>query len=129
MCVRPTQDFTMNENEDSESQAGLEAPEVEDRREVGHGFVFAALAVVAAQILLILISPLWQVLGLDSEEDHLNLGPALVWFAVGWTQLLYLPALAYYFDRKGEPEVRNGVLITSAVLFVVTSLCFGTLAG
>ena len=59
----------------------------------------------------------------------MGLGPVLVWFAVGWTQLFYLPVLAYYFHSKGKQEVRNGVLITSAVLFFVTSLCFGTLAG
>lgn len=47
----------------------------------------------------------------------------VLFFQIGWLQLLYLFPLAWRLNRRGEPLAAKGVLWVSGVLFLFTSLC------
>ena len=96
---------------------------------VASGIGFAVLAVVAAQVLLLLAFFLWDNLAPSEIQDPYDNFTALaIWLCIGWTQLFYLPPMALYFHSKNKRETRNGVLMSSAALFFLTSLCYGTMA-
>ena len=88
--------------------------------------MFAVFAIQFLGFLLFLLLEKLE-LGQPQGSRDFYFGPIMVFLSVGWTQLLYLPALAFYFHRKGKTEVRNGVLFVSAALFFATSLCYGTM--
>ena len=121
------------QDEPEAREVGVKVPAVKRPRakrsrkgRASEGVVMALVAVVVAQILLLVVLGLMEESGaLDSEEPAVAF--LLIWCAIGWNQLLYLPLLAVYYEHHGFTETRNGVLRVCAVLFFSTSLCYGSM--
>lgn len=87
------------------------------RGSVLRGFVYAAVLVFLVQSV---VYALW-VNAFPKGTSMVFL--QMVVLSPGWNQLFYLPVLAYRFFRKGLTETAQGVVMTSLLLFLLSSVC------
>jgi len=83
------------------------------------GVAIAVAAVVAAEIILIALTAV-----LERINEEVRIFMTITTLQVGWTQILYLPALAIYLGKEGRhPHRATGIWIVFCILFLLTSLC------
>jgi hypothetical protein len=95
------------------------AKNIEDR--IGRGVASSIGWIIVAEIIIAVGGSALAELGLLGVDG--GIWAFLAFFFVGWTQLLYLPAIGFYWRRRSYPLKAKGIFMTSGVLFMLSSAC------